>query len=183
MLGHHDLPPEHVQAARAVVPLAALINTALPGPIRRLISPQVSTPSTTIGRRFSALTALKEVHSNVSKYRSAWADRLPAGSPARNINLPLLRVLVRRFDYADKEITNDISRGMPIAGDFPTRPVLASREKAATDTMENWTKNLPGRNKRAIGRVHEFRPTELGDGRWGNPSVKLKPDGRRSQPR
>ena len=102
----------------------------------------------------------------VAKYRNTWADRLPVGSPARNINLPLLHVLVRRFDYADKEITNDISRRMPIAGDIPTCPVLSMGEKTASDTKDNWSKNLPDRNKRNIDRVQAFRSTELGAECW-----------------
>ena len=81
--------------------------------------------------------------------------------------------MVRRFDYEDKEIANDISLGMPVAGDIPTCPVLTEREKAETAPRGNWAKTIPNRNKRAIGRVDGFTNAELGAACWGKSSREI----------
>ena len=59
VLGAHDLPAEHVRAARALVPLAALVNTALSAQVRWVISSYVSNPQATVQRRLDAPATLK----------------------------------------------------------------------------------------------------------------------------
>ena len=167
VLGEHSIPSEHVTAALAVSPLASLINTALPMRARGVMAAQVNDPTTCVERRNNALETSNVANSKLQEYRTPWADRLPASSPARNINLPLLRVLVERFNYEDRKIANDISRGMPIAGDIPTCPVLTPRESAASETLEYWPRSIIPRNKEAIDRAQKFRNTELGGERWG----------------
>ena len=162
-------------------PLAALINTAILIRVRNVISTQVNDPAATITKRTSALETPKSIDAKLSKYRQPWADRLPVGSPAREINFPLLHVLVRRFNYADKEIITDISRWMPIAGDIPTCPSLTPRGKAASESLDVWMKNIAPRNKRAIDRVERFRKTELGAECWAMSAREIS-DGWLSQP-
>ena len=167
ILGAHDLPAGHVSAARAVSPLATLINTPLPMRVRNMIEAQVGDPTSVIQRRANDLETIKSIDKKLQKYRQSWGNCLPESSAARNINLPLLHVLSRRFDYDDKDIVTDISNGMPIVGDMSTSPVLTHRGKAAAEPLEFWPKIIIPRNKLDIERVERFRSTELGEERWG----------------
>ena len=76
VLGEHAFPSEHVAAARAVSPLDAPINTAIPAQVRRLISPHVANASATIQRRMEALATLKRADRKFPKYRPAWINQL-----------------------------------------------------------------------------------------------------------
>ena len=82
------------------------------------------------------------------------------------INLPLLHLLAKRFDYPDKDNARDIGVWIPIAGDIPVRNALRPRVKLATATAADWTGALAERNKRTVGRAGRLRIADLGADCW-----------------
>lgn len=156
----------HVRATRAVVPIASLINVAIPIRVRSVLSGDIWNPDGAPSRRNRAIVTFRDIDANHPPYRARWPNRLPAGSPARALNSPLLRLPGARFDYPDKRVAQNMALGMPIAGDIPACDALLSREKPATTTMGHWAAGIGARNSAAIGRVEGFRSTELGPGRW-----------------
>ena len=81
ILGEHDLPSEHAHAALSVVPLAAVVNTALSMRVRRVIASQANDPATTVSCRIVALETFKSMNERSPEYQQPWADRFPADSP------------------------------------------------------------------------------------------------------
>ena len=166
IVGSPSSPAELVRSARAASPLASLINLALPMRIKNLLSPHLSDPVGAVERRARSLMTFRDVDWKLSPYRKSWTYRLDPKSPARNINLSLLHLLVKRFDYPDCEIANELMNGMPIAGDIPSRPGLQPRDRPALLPMTDWAGNLAERNKKAIQRAQRFRETDLGAELW-----------------
>ena len=162
IVGSPGSKAEHVRAACAASPVASLINLALPMRVRNLLSPHISDPAGTVARRSRAMDTFRDIAAKLAPYAQRWAGRLPAGSPATLINLPLLHLLVHRFDYPDKDIVRDLVDGMPIAGPIPERPTLLPRVKDATMPVSERLGGIGARNKCAIDRVERFRATELG---------------------
>ena len=119
IFGRPDSADEHVRAACAASPLASLINLALPMRVENPLSAHVPDPSGTTERRPRALETFRDVDDKLSHRGEAWSRRLGPDSPARNINLPLLHLPARRFDYVGHSIVNDVAAGMPISGDIP----------------------------------------------------------------
>ena len=166
IVGAPDSVSAHVCAARAVSPVASLINLALPMRVRSLLSSHLSDAKGTVARRNNAVEVFRDISDKMAPYRVVWAAKLPEGSPAREINLPLLHLLVKRFDYPDSQIINDLRTGMPIAGVIPECKTLEPRAKPAKLTTQEWIERMPERNKKAIGRAERFRHTEIGKGCW-----------------
>ena len=129
IIGKPASTSEPVRADCAAMPIASLISVACPSHVRDLLSPHVSNPAGIIARRSRALDTFRDIDSKLAPYRSKWADSLPGIFPAQAINFPLLLLLARRFDYPDKEIIEDIARGIPIAGLVPECPTLRPRAK------------------------------------------------------
>ena len=160
---------EHVRAARVVSPIASLITVAFPSAVRNLLSSHLADPVGTVARRVRALDTFRSISAKLQHYRNANDE-----SPSGHINLPLLLLLVRRFNYADQKIIEDLMLGMPIAGDIPECQSLMPRVKPATLSMEEWSKLIPERNKEAINRVERFRTTELGAECWRKTLSEIK---------
>ena len=152
--GALDSEAAHVRAPCAVMPIASLINLAIPISVRSVLPAHISPTLLTVERRVRALPTFREIDAKLAPYRARWVGRLPAGSPARSINLPLLHLLVNRFGYPDRRTVLDIAAGMPIAGDIPVCDTIQPRE-----TLEECTSGIVERNATAIGRVQRFRNT------------------------
>ena len=84
---------------------------------------------------------------------------------------------VRRFDYPDQEIANDIARGTPIAAGIHTRPNFRRREKPAAIPTDAWSKGISGRNARTVGRVQRFREADLRTDFWRKYILVVEPGG------
>ena len=181
IVGKPDSPAEHVRAACSAAPVASLINLALSTRVRNLLSSHLQGPAGTIARRPRALSTFHEVDLKPTAYRSKWAAKIPPMSPAKAINRPILHLLVRRFDYPDASIANDIAGGMPISGDVPVCDTLKPREKPATMAEDEWIATRPQRNANAIDRVQRFRRTELGSEFWRKSLTEIS-SGLLSQP-
>ena len=162
VVGAPSTSAEHISAACAASPLDSLINIAFPMRVKSLLSSHLSDPSGTVNRRARALGTFRDIDMKLPPYRKTWTDRPGPSSPARNINQPLLHLLVKRFDFPDKEIVNSVADGMPIAGDIPSIPGLKPRAKPDVLSMAEWAAGIADRNVNAIGRAKRFRGTDLG---------------------
>ena len=136
--GAPDSVAAHIRAASAVSPVASLVNIAAPGQVNGLIASMLRNPGATATRRREAMAASLEVSGKQDPYRKGWSERLPADSPFRVINLPLLHLLVKRFGYSDSGVLCDIARSMPISGEIAATGCSAPREKGALSTLEDW---------------------------------------------
>ena len=83
-------------------------------------------------------------------------------APGRSINVPLLLLLGRSFNYHDSWIVEDLVGGMPISGDIHEGHVMRPRVKPASMSADERKMGIPARNKRATGRAESFRKTDLG---------------------
>ena len=174
ILGHHTLPSEHVNAALIANPIAALLNVALPPGVKRCCQRIVADPSGVVAARQHALSTLEAIVPSVAHLRERWASCLPAGSPARRLNLPVLHMLARVGGYPDTSVVDDIARGMPIAGTIPPSAALQPRDRPAATTVPQWRAGIPTRNAETINRVEKFRTTELGALCWGKTLREIK---------
>ena len=91
ILGAHDLPSEHVCAALAVSPLAALVNTALPMRGRRLIASHINDPSSTVSRRVADLETLKSIDKSGRNTDSRGQIDCPSSHQIRTLIYPTSR--------------------------------------------------------------------------------------------
>ena len=107
IVGAPSSPAGHARATRAAAPLASLVNLALPMRLKTLLSSLAADPAGTVGRRARALETFRYVDAVPPRRRDGWPRRLGTDSAARNVNLPLLHLLARRFGYVDQNIVGD----------------------------------------------------------------------------
>ena len=97
IVGAPDSTAAHFRDASAASPSASLVNMAAPGLVNELISSTVRVPGAFLARRRAAMATFREVPEKLEPYRAGWSARLPADSPARVVNPPLLHLLAMRF--------------------------------------------------------------------------------------
>ena len=114
---------------------------------------------------------LKILSDKLTEHRKQRAEALPPDSPAKGINFPLAQALASSLAYPDKEFSQDLAMGMPIAGDIPACGTLANRPMPATMTMKTWRESTPQRNAEAIERVKTVADKELYDLCWAKPNA------------
>lgn len=90
---------------------------------------------------------------SLGKFRTAWTERLPEGSPARALNFPLIHFLVVTFGYKGEEFAQDLARGMPIVGAIPVSNVSQTRVRPQTMTEGQWSRGLYERNLQNVERT------------------------------
>ena len=110
-------------------------------------------PDQVLARRFAAKATLSEAARTLEPQRADWAKQLPPNSPAKNLHFPLILWVMNTIEFDDKELVNDLFKGMPIAGAIDPVPTLTERQTTAVSSMEQWLEELPERNKLNIARV------------------------------
>ena len=162
-----------MRTALAVSPIASLVNAAVPGPAKVLISSIARDPGAGIARRAMAVKTFREVCVSLEPYRARRAGSLASDSPALVLNSPSMHVLVKRNGHVDPSIVEDIARWMSIAGDIPQSGALPPREKAAESSLEEWHRWIADRNAKTIERVGRVRSSEEGVACWAKTKAEI----------
>ena len=163
-------PPDreaHLTAARNVNPTATLLSVTLTPAMKEICNETVFLPQAVITKRKSALETLTAVSKSLGTRRWSWTDALPEGSPARNLNFPLIHCLIRTFGFDDHTLTYDLSYGMPITGHIPESGSLPTRPKPEHTSYEEWKAGIPTRNAEIIKRMQEAQGSDLSNTCWG----------------
>ena len=166
ILGTWHSAEDHVRAASHINPYAELINTSLTQRVKSTLLACATRPDDTKTRRGVALASFEQLSVDLDPIRARWAAQLPAQSPARSINFPLISSLTTKFEYEDTEFVRDLSMGMPIAGPIPPTPGLTTRKRAAQSSYAEWQRGIPKRNVDVINRVTKAQGTELSNACW-----------------
>ena len=155
--GEVSVPAEHVVAAGRVNPTATLLTAALPPRTRAIAHRCVKSPDVVISDRNTALLELRTFSDRLAPFRQRWLTSLPADSPARSLNFPVLHALAHRFQYEDKGFISELSGGMPIVGHVASSGVLRDRPQNARVDFQKWKAAIPATNTRAIDRVKRMQ--------------------------
>ena len=166
ILGVHTAPDGHVRAALCAHPMGSLVNIEIDLESRGICRAIAADMAGTRRRRANAVATFRTISHRLSTYRRAWSSRLGVNSPARNFNIPLLRLLVSHFGYVGRRIVQDLADGMPIGWEVLTAGSLVAREHPAALSLPERRKGIPERNAEAIERVEKFRPTPVGIACW-----------------
>ena len=62
---------------------------------------------------------LSEMSAKLEGQNRMWVARLPEGSPSRNISFAMIHFLCKHLNYPDKDLPEDLVKGMPVAGGSP----------------------------------------------------------------
>ena len=116
-----DSKQGHMARALLVNPTAMLLDVALPPRAKLIAAKCARDPAGVIFGRIRALDSFRKISENLKTIRGKWADALPEGSPARNLNLPLFHLVKTTFDYEDKTFVKELMLGMPIVGSIRAR--------------------------------------------------------------
>lgn len=151
--GEAPSPEAHLERARRVGPFDIALGRAIPTQFKMIAYKCTWQPGEVIKQRERALLALQDVSAQLGESRGRWTAALPEGSPARVLNLPLIHILRKTFEYPDVTSSRDLAKGMPIVGPTPETKVLKARERKAVTTFDQWKEGLYGRNKEIVERA------------------------------
>ena len=90
---------------------------------------------------------LKRISLKLQPLRDRLRSSLPLGSPARNLNIPLIMFLARHLDYPDSNLARDLTKGMDITGKIPESKALTKRIVAPTTDLAGIKLRLVTRNR------------------------------------
>ena len=127
--GWASTPGEHSTLALKIDPFKLAAEGALPEQVKYVAYKCTAQPSVVIRQRSEAVEGLERTSKSVERFREPWYECLPAGSPARNINLPLIHLISRTLGYPDIHFARDLALGMPIVGAIASSGVLTERER------------------------------------------------------
>ena len=172
--GWASTPGEHVTLALKIDPFKSALEDALPDRAKFIAHKCTAQATAVIRQRCHAVEELEEISKSLDRFREPWYERLPAGSPARNVNLPLIHLISCTVGYPDVNFARDLALGMPIVGTIPDSNVLTERARGITATFEEWKKGIPSRNKEVVERAKKYQEHELASARWAKTLGEIK---------
>ena len=159
-------PEMHMEAAKRIDPFKIALENALPQQFKHSAYMCTWEQKYVIQQRLWVVSQLKDVSKGLEKNREKWKGALPEGSPARQLNLPLIHILCKTLDYPDVHFTRDLALGMPIVGSIPSTQVLQPRERKATMEFDQWKEGMYERNKKVLERAKKYQEDELVSQCW-----------------
>ena len=151
----------HLDAAMTARPHNFFLDRAITPKIKNLTMKLKERPDEVVRERAEMLQHLQDLSNKLEPTRNKWRKAPPRDSPSRDINFPLLHLILTSLEYNDKSMTGDVSRGLPIAGPVPITNALKAKRKASTLTVEDWLSNIEKRNTSIAKRISEPRKFEL----------------------
>ena len=167
-------PGEHIALALKIDPFKSALEDALPDRAKYISHKCTAQATAVIRHRCQAVEELEGISKSLDRFREPWYECLPAGSPARNINLPLIHLIPRTLGYPDDDFARDLALGMPIVGAIPNSNVLTERARGSTTTFEEWKKAIPSRNKEVVERAKKYQEHELASACWAKTLEEIK---------
>ena len=86
---------------------------------------------------------------------------LPLSAPAQKLNIPLIRALETKLNYADRALTLDLVRGMPIVGGIPRTAALPAKETLASIIIREVKGSLDVANEKILKSLSKSADTIL----------------------
>ena len=97
---------------------------------------------------------------------------LPLGSPARNLNIPLITALIRHIDYPGKNLARDLTKGMDITGEIPEPKALTKRIAAPTTDLTSIKIRLVARSRTILRHLGRQTDPILRNKCWEKSSIE-----------
>ena len=128
----HSSHEEAQRLALEINPFERLLGNALSPAEQACVSYNCLNPIRAKRHRRRVIKNLEPLSESLRSSQILLSNSLPELAPARNLHIPLICHLVRELDYADKSLSKDLIRGMPIVGVIPQTPTLPAKETPAT---------------------------------------------------
>ena len=116
--------------------------------------------------RRRAILQLRTLSEQLAPARQGLARKLSPTAPARELNLPLITVLVRELNYPDKRLPRDLVQGMSIVGNMEPTNSLATRTISASTNLTQLKQNLSANNKVILDHLAQARNAKLTEKCW-----------------
>ena len=131
LIGNEFPSPEaHIDKATKMDPFDIALEEAIPQQFKYIAYKCTWQPGEVLQQRERAVAELKDVSRKLKPLGGKWKEKLPEGSPARQLNLPLIQLLCKTFEYPDVNLPRDLAWGMPIVGTIPEARALQARAQA-----------------------------------------------------
>ena len=115
---------EPLRLALEINPFEKVLAGALSPAEQACVKRNCSNPNLPKRRRRMAIKHMDKLSERLQPLRRQLSGELPASSPARKLNVPLICALTTQLNYTDKALTSDLVRGMPIVGEIPRTNAL-----------------------------------------------------------